>query len=157
MLFSKAVKIAGESEKTKRLENYFLGSLFASVHESIGEWTLHFYNPKTHTTVNCTVHENGTVEVEAETPALSKLEKLDIATVKISPEKAVQIAVADYSMPPVQTLLTLAMKAGVPVWTVSIISSALSVNSYDVSAEEGVLKEKRIATIMQRFNSLERN
>src|SRR3989338_2784179 len=157
MLFSEAVKITGESEKARRLENYFLGSLFASVHGSIGEWTLHFYDPKTHKTVNCTVHENRTVELEAESPALGRLEKLDISRVKISPDEAVQAALADCNMPPVQTLLTLAMKAGAPVWTVSLISAALSVSSYDVSAEDGSIKEKRIASMMQRFNSAGRN
>ena len=155
MLFSEAVKIAGESGKIRRLKNYFLGSLFASVHESMGEWTLHFYNPESHTTRNCTVALDGTVELEEDVPALNALKKLDVTTVKITPEKAMQTATEDYGIPPVQTLLTLSMKGG-PVWTVSIISAALTVTSYDISAETGAIMETRTASIMQRFNSSER-
>ncbi|MBI4014869.1 MAG: PepSY domain-containing protein [Candidatus Aenigmarchaeota archaeon] len=149
MLFSEALKKAEESTG-KKLEGYFLGSMFASLapQQEISEWTLHYYNPGIKRGIDVTV--SGTVSVEESIPS-RETAPLDVSLVKISAHDAVATAMK-HCAGDISRILLVLHNPGAPVWNVNVISSSLNATTFTVDAAGGEILVSKSTSLLQRFN-----
>lgn len=154
MRLEDAARRVEDNEQVKRLGNFFLGSVFASLTEvsDVKEWTMLYYNPATRNVVDCMVNEKY-VTVGEETPAINEMEKIDVTDAKISIDKAFKII--NFAKKPVNILISLHKKeinkAKRTVWTIGMITQDMSVTSYDVDAITGKILKEETTSLIRRL------
>ena len=156
MLLTDAIKKAEEDEYVKKLvsEGYFLCSGFTSLKQGkISEWILHFYSPKNKKVVDCFVGEPDlSVVLGEETPAIKEMQKLDIKSIKISSEKALDIAKQEFKKTASSTLITLHTKEKT-LWTVNMITLDMNVHSFDIDSVSGKILDKKTVSLIKTFDT----
>ena len=147
MIF-KTIERFRNSENFKTLEkDYFLVSLFSSFGEgdSIEEWTLLFYNPKTKKILD--FHVGDEIIRDNETNAIKEYKELPIDDVQIDSEKVLKNM--KFEKKPSSVLMTLHMK-DVPCWTINMIYPTMKVKTYVINAINSELIEEKDTSLLQK-------
>lgn len=149
MKLKEAAEKAGKNENVRKLKGCFLSSGFACLsddNKTVNEWTILYYNTKRRTVVDCFVNDRF-VTVGEETPAIKDMQELDIDSVVISVEEALDIVDKHFKRKTINILISLHMKEfdgkNLTVWTIGMIAPDISVTSFDIDANTGkILKEE---------------
>lgn len=155
MKFEDAVKRASANESVQKLKSFFLGSGFASLTDEtdVKEWTLLFYNPAKKTVVDCFVNDRF-VTVGEETPAVSEIEELDTKPVKADVREALKTAKEKFGKKTINILISLHKKEIesrlYTVWTIGMIAPDISVTSFDIDAESGLVLKEETTSLIRR-------
>ena len=151
LLLTDAIEKAKKDPDVEKLmmDGYFLGSVFATAKDSIKEWILHFYSSKKNKVIDC--HVGDVVALGEETDALKRMKKLSLDRLKITAETALDTAKEKFKGRTINILITLHRKESV-VWTVNMISSALTATTYDIDAETGEIIDENVTSLITRYS-----
>lgn len=143
--------IRSAEEAMRGREDFFLCSCFVSLKEfsEPDEWTVLFYNPKNGNVIECTCSESG-VGVSGETKAMSGIDRLEKGMILKDENYAIEKVRDDISGKPISILVSLHMKDGAAVWTMSAVMQTLSVTMYDINAETGDIIRKETTGLVRK-------
>lgn len=145
-------------ENLRRLinRNFFLSSIFVMFEKlPIEEYHLLFYNPDNKKIVDCSLRD-GKIKICEETEATKEFQKLDLSDVKIELERALDIAENEFHKKIGETitnhLASLHKKEFshqfLTVWTINIIYSGMTAQSYDIDAETGKILHEETTNLV---------
>ncbi len=139
-------------EKMLGKKDFFLCSCFASLKDfsPAGEWTVIFYNPGSRNVIECTC-DGKSAEISGESPALNESERLDKACIMKDDAYAINKVKEDFEGRLVNLLVSLHMKGGRTVWTLSAVTQELSVTIYDIDAGTGEILRKETSGLVKRL------
>jgi uncharacterized membrane protein YkoI len=153
MEIAEAIRRAQESADVKKLKDYFLASCFACVKktdEIINDWTLLYYDPKTEKAVDCFVNDKY-VTVSKETRPVSKINEPILGDLKITIERALEIAQNRFAKSTINILITLHQKSAL-TWTINMIGADLSVITYDIDAKNGKVTGEESTSLIRKLD-----
>ena len=148
MLLKDAVAKAKKDKMVKELSrDHILCSAFAfAKNDSVDEWTLHYYSPKTKQMVDCFVGKS--VTIGDETPAIKEMEELDVSSVKVSSDRAFKIAKKNFQKKEISSMLSLHKKKRI-TWSVSIITQDMMITRFDIDAISGKIIDKQEESLLR--------
>lgn len=153
MEVSEAIEKASNHSDIKALHGYFLGSCFAVAKKSddkIEDWTLMYYDSKTGKAVDCFVNKKF-VTASKETRSVSPVEKMELSGLKITIERALEIAQNKFARGTINILITLHTKKAL-VWSISMIGVDLTVTTYDIDAKSGKILEEESTSLIRKLD-----
>ena len=155
MQIEKAMENAEELPEIKSIikEGGFLcsGYVILECKDEIKEWNLSYYNPKTKKMTQVKITNGGHEVSQPDDPLREKEYSTFQAKIKISGEKAIEIAEKHLeSTSCIKVILSLQKEDGREFWSVAFMSSLGQVKSVRIDVEDGKVLDSETTDLIRR-------